>query len=280
MKISIFTTYTEPELRNDPWKEALNCYEDFADEVVTTGKDWPYEFKWDLIGKTFQEGFEKSSGDWAIRMDIDYFFHENSIKKLRKLLKKYENYPGVVFPQYQFFTADRFQLKTRLCIALNKKKFPKIKLNGGGDLCLATLNDDILPVNKLPNLSIPIFQYDSMFRTKEIISKDRARFARAWNSHFNNYINRGGPTEKEAYGEWFKQVSNKYQLHTNKINLDQHPIYIKNKLKNLSKDSFGYSAFGLKDSTSYKKIDYIKGKKEILLGGYLNNLSIDRRIYK
>ena len=36
MKISIFTTYTEPELRNDPWREALNCYEDFADEVVTT----------------------------------------------------------------------------------------------------------------------------------------------------------------------------------------------------------------------------------------------------
>ena len=60
MKISVFTTYTDPEKRNDPWKEALNCYEDFADEVVVTGQNWPYEFSWELIGETFQEGFEKN----------------------------------------------------------------------------------------------------------------------------------------------------------------------------------------------------------------------------
>ena len=38
MNISIFTSMTNPELRMDPWKEALSCYEDFADEVVTVGK--------------------------------------------------------------------------------------------------------------------------------------------------------------------------------------------------------------------------------------------------
>ena len=27
MKISIFTSMTNPEERQDPWKEALNCYE-------------------------------------------------------------------------------------------------------------------------------------------------------------------------------------------------------------------------------------------------------------
>jgi len=30
MKISIFTSMTNPEERNDPWEEALNCYKDFA----------------------------------------------------------------------------------------------------------------------------------------------------------------------------------------------------------------------------------------------------------
>ena len=38
--ISIFTTYTNPEQRNDPYIEALKCYEEFADEVIITGKDW------------------------------------------------------------------------------------------------------------------------------------------------------------------------------------------------------------------------------------------------
>ena len=89
MKISIFTTMTNPEERMDPWKEATNCYEEFADEVIITGKDWPYEFTWDHIGKTFHEGFEKTSGEWAIRMDLDYFFHgatQTSIKTVLSLI--------------------------------------------------------------------------------------------------------------------------------------------------------------------------------------------------
>lgn len=104
MKVSIFTTYTNPDKRNDPWKEALECYEDFADEIVVKGQDWPYDFSWDLIGKTFQSGFDEARGDWAIRMDIDYFFHEKHIKTLPKVLRKYDNFPGIVFPQFQFFT--------------------------------------------------------------------------------------------------------------------------------------------------------------------------------
>ena len=74
--LSIFTTYTNPEKRMDPWKEALNCYQDFADEVVVTGESWRDEFTWKEIGETFQEGFDQARGDWGIRMDIDYFLNE------------------------------------------------------------------------------------------------------------------------------------------------------------------------------------------------------------
>ena len=55
MKLSIFTSTTNPEKRMDPYQEALSCYEEFADEVVTVGRDWPEEFEFDHIGKTFQE---------------------------------------------------------------------------------------------------------------------------------------------------------------------------------------------------------------------------------
>ena len=74
---SIFTTYTNPEKRMDPWREATQCYEEFADELIITGNEWKEEFSWREIGATFQEGFEKANGDWVARMDIDYFFHEN-----------------------------------------------------------------------------------------------------------------------------------------------------------------------------------------------------------
>ena len=38
---------TNPKERMDPWKEALNCYNDFADEVIVVGKQWKQEFSFD-----------------------------------------------------------------------------------------------------------------------------------------------------------------------------------------------------------------------------------------
>ena len=75
---------TNPEERMDPWREALSCYEEFANEVVVVGSSWPDEFSFSYIGETFQEGFEKSTGDWVIQMDIDNFFHEKNIDDLKK----------------------------------------------------------------------------------------------------------------------------------------------------------------------------------------------------
>jgi hypothetical protein len=233
MKITVATTYTNPEERRDPWKEALSCYEDFADEIVVTGSDWPHDFSWELIGETFNKGFKEASGDWVMRMDIDYFIHEKQINNLKKSLIKYSDYPAICFPQYQFFIPSRFQLKTRLCIALNKKSFPNIKLNGGGDMCLATLNSTLIQPKDIPNVNIPIYQYDSMFRTKKLIALDRSRFASAWFKYFGEYGDRGGSSPDIAYEYWYKNIMKKFSFHTNKINIDNHPKYIKEKLKNL-----------------------------------------------
>ena len=112
---------TNPKERNDPWEEALTCYEDLADEVVVVGDDWPSEFKWDHIGETFQKGLDKCNSDWVIRMDIDYFFHENNFSTIRNALNRFKEFPVLSFPQYQIFTPDRYQIKTRLCLAFNKK---------------------------------------------------------------------------------------------------------------------------------------------------------------
>jgi len=262
MKLSVFTSMTNPESRNDPYKEAISCYEDFADELVIVGKDWPYEFKFDKIGKVFQEGFEKSTGDWVIRMDLDYFFHENDLHKIKKVLFQNNDSPAIAFPQYQFFTYDRYHVKTKICIAMNKKKFPHIVSNGGGDLCLPTLDGERIIPQSVPQAKIPVWQYDSMFRTKNIISKDRARFARAWHKQFNNWGDRGGGTEEEAFNAWFKMIENKYKKHVLRKNIDDHPKYIMEKLINLNEHQFGYDAFGLKKTTKRSFYNYLKGYKE------------------
>jgi len=252
---------TNPDLRNDPWKEALNCYEDIADEIIIKGDDWPYEFNWNHIGETFYSGFLECTGDWVIKMDLDYFFHENDIEKILKSLKKNIDKPAITFPQYQFFSHDRYQIKTLVCIALNKKFFPEIILNGGGDLCLPTLNGKILNPWEMPIVNIPLWQYDSIFRTRNIIAEDRARFARAWYKYFDEWGDRGGSEPDIAYKAWFEGIKRKYQKHTFKIDLDSHPKYIKKRLSTLEEGQFGYDVFGLKNNTSFKVSDTIKGYK-------------------
>ena len=93
-----------------------------------------------------------------------------------------------------------------MCIAVNKKKFPDIKFNGGGDLCQPTIENKLISPDIVPYEKIIIWNYDSMFKTKRIISKDRARFARAWFNSFGDYGDRGGPTEEEAFEAWFEMI--------------------------------------------------------------------------
>ena len=153
-------------------------------------------------------------------------------------------------------------MKTKICLALNKKKFPNIKLNGGGDLVLPTLNGELIKVSDVPNINIPIYQYESTFRTKDIISEDRARFARAWFRQFGDYGNRGGGTSDLAYDAWFLMIQDRYRKHTFKMKLDNHPVFIKNRLKTVRKDEFGYDAFGLKNLIKREFIYYLKGYKD------------------
>ena len=262
MKVSIFTSYTDPEKRMDPWEESLNCYRDFGDEIIITGQNWEYEFSFEQIGKVFQEGFDKCSGDWAIKMDIDTIFHENDYDKLRFYLKKYEDYPAICLVKNQIFTPDRYHTKARMCFILNKKKFPDIKLNGGGDLCDPTLKNIVLSERNVPSVDMSYWNYDSVFKTKEVISKDRARFARAWYRCFGDYGDRGAGDEAAAFNAWFSMIENRYKKHIFKLKIDDHPIYIKNKLQKIKYDKFGYDAFGLKSEIKRSSKDYYSAINE------------------
>lgn len=254
---------TKPEERMDPWKEALRCFEYFADELITVGENWPYEFDWKEIGENFQEGFDKSNGDWVLNMSLDMFFHERSKFKLMEALIQHKEAPAFALPKFKFFSPTRCEFKNFEIICLNKKKFPTIKLNGGGDLCLATLNGKLLDYNNVPIVNIPIWNYDTTFRTKEVIAEDRARFARAWYRHFNDWSDRGGSTKEEAFEAWFKMVKERLPRHLKKVELKEHPKFISSKLESLEEKQFGYDCFGLLDKYKPSKevySDYLKMK--------------------
>jgi len=235
---------TNPDQRMDPWKEALNCYSYFSDDVFTVGENWEEEFKWEKIGQVFQEGFDRAEGDWVLNIALDMFIHEKYLNKLYDELKINQDEPVLALPKLKFFHPYRYQIMYFEPVLLNKKKFKNIKLNGGGDLCLPTLDGKLLEVPNIKYINIPLFNYDTTFRKKEIIAHDRARFARAWFRQFNSFNDRGGETPDEAFDAWYRMVKDRYKFHTNKAKLEDHPKFIMNSLKNLSHDQFGYDMFG------------------------------------
>ena len=263
MNITIFTHMRKPEERMDPWREALECYKAITDDVVVVGESIPEEFEWRDLGKMFQEGFDQCSGDWVINLSVDMFIHENDISRLKDIISKHPEVPAITLPKYKFFEPNRYQIKSFETIIFNKKKFKNILFNGGGDLALPTLNNTVLNQSNATIANIPLWNYDTTFRTKQVIEKDRARFARAWFREFNEYGDRGGPTNEEAFNAWYKMIKARYPHHTNKMKLEKHPKYILKKLSELNFDQFGYNLFGFKDSANFtfsNKLDQLKIK--------------------
>jgi hypothetical protein len=259
-KISIFTTVTDPLDRKDLFYQALQSYRPLADEIVIvnggqrikkTGDrlwdvmiehPWSQEFKWDFIGQQFQRGYDACTGDWVIRMDLDYILHEDSYATIKKNLRNHPQAHAAYFWKNQFLIADRYNLKSRPDLILNKKKFgDKFKLNGGGDLCQPTLNGK--PLKRVMEIGAAVWNYDFLLKTEKIVKKDIGRFARAWTQEFgNNKL--GGPDDDSAFEKFMEMQTGRFNRPQQIIDLTAHPAVMHNTLQRLTPEQFGYNMWG------------------------------------
>lgn len=244
MKLGIFTTLTNPLARGDNFIDAIACFEDVADVVtIIDGDDtWPKEFSWELIGQHFQKGYEACDADWVIRADIDYLFHERNIHDIRNVISNNADAPALSFHKYQFIQPDRYTLKSRVTLAVNKKKYgDRIKFDSGGDLCAPSLDGKELKPEDIPEAKIPIYNYEKILKTETQIKDDVERMARAWHRRFGDYWL---GTDETAYDKWLHMMDGRYKKAPNKVDLDFHPMYIRETILNLTPDQFGYNGFG------------------------------------
>lgn len=270
MKLSIFTTVTRPLRRLDPIKAALECYVDLADEVVIVdgalngsalpeiksdkikviSSHWPREFDWPLIGKQFTKGYEACNGDFVLHLDSDMIIHENEFDRLCDILKRSDQ-PALSLWKYQFIQPDRYNLKSRLVVAVNKAKYgDRIKFDSGGDLCQPSLDGQELKPDYVPQAMVPIYNYECILKTKPQLLEDKGRFARAWQEHFGEY-KLGGPDNESAYNEWHRMLTGRYQKPQKQIPLSDHPKYIQPLIKDLKPEQWGYSGFGAFTTNNY-----------------------------
>ena len=273
MKISIFTTISWPLERGDDVTDALRCYEELADELVIVNggskynyiigahpicdiklidSKWPYEFDWPFIGEQFQRGYEACTGDWILHCDIDWIFHQKDFGKIRQAFKDFPNQPALSFYKWQFLVPDKYNLKSRLVIAVNKGVYgDRIKFNGGGDLCQPTLDGRQLTVEETTQAEVPFYNYEKLTKTKEQIVDDVGRMDRAYFKHFGEYQYGNDGTNETAYGGWLRMMQGRLTKPHKAIPLSDHPQYIQETLKNLKPDQWGYSGFGSIERNDY-----------------------------
>lgn len=260
MTLGIFTTHG-----NSPYKpddgcmldQALSNYNALADEVLLVdgyasyektsdnriGREWPYEFTWEQIGKNFQAGYDALGTSWAVHADLDFIFHERDFGKIRQALKDYPTAPAVSFYKWQMIQPDRYNLKSRLLLAVNKGKFgDRITFSGGGDGCQPQLDGKDLDLNEMPQAGVPFWNYEHLTKTKEQITEDIERMDRAWQRHFGEWLySKDG---KSAYDGWLEMVVGRYNKPSAKLKIEDHPKVMQRTIRELKPEQFGYNGFG------------------------------------
>ena len=246
MKTSAFITITNPKERGDLYIECLEAAYDIFDEVVVVDgeKTWPKEFDWPLIGQHFQAGYEQCNGDWVVHLDTDFILHENDKEAILNAFAQNNTAPALSFWKYQFILPDRYNIKSRLVIAVNKGKYgDRIRFNSGGDLCQPSLDGKELKPDDVPEARVPFYNYEKLIKTEAQIKDDVGRMARAWQKHFGSY-KLGGPDDESAYHEWLKMTVGRFSKGQEKVALTFHPAVMHETIKSLRPDQWGYNGFG------------------------------------
>jgi len=165
MKLSVVTTITNPDERQDKWREALACYCAFADEVVVVngGKPiisktskavnglmfylesispenesyvdktkevmlpWPHEWNWIELPRHLNAGLEACTGDWCLKIDADQFIHENDFDAVREMLLGCpDNIDVLTFQKMSMTYGGKYFQKGGQPIAFRRKDYIKI----------------------------------------------------------------------------------------------------------------------------------------------------------
>ena len=277
--ISIITTITNPVERQDKWEEMLSNYLALADEVIvvngghnvnSTNNEinvaiksnklkfiklpWSNEWNWIQLPKAINKGIEGAKMDWIIRLDIDQLIHEKDFSRLRHKLsglpkdcqvatlqkmsftynKKYYQKGGqpVIFRNHQGIrVGENLKYKTDLC-------FPIIPTNK------RRVIDYELPVGYSPKtckLPISYWNYGYFFKTKEFTKKEFWRFSRAYHRYFHKWV--FGDSEESSFKVFLNMMRSRHQKAPYTYKLKDHSKYIKEAVKDLTKEQFGFNGY-------------------------------------
>lgn len=278
MKISAFCLITNPEERQDPFYESLASVQEWANEVVIvnggkplpehiTGstkyrvieimKPWEYEWSWEELPIRLNMALEACTGDWALRFDADYIFPRNTGQLIREGLPGINDMRVATVHKFSAILHNKFYTKGGVPLGINKR-FDNVKygrdLSKDTDLCYPIITDGEVddkgvPLGRLVHaiqtgrVGAKFFNYDYTFKTEEFTRNEFARFSRAYKRYFG--YTKWGDNPDASFDKFIEIMKNRMTRGSlTTIPLDKHPEFIREKIKNIKHDQFGYNGWG------------------------------------
>ena len=243
---------------------------------IVSDEDTKWEDVWSYsrMGHNFNRALQECTGDWVVKFDADYILKEDCSLRFRKelLTASNNNDLSAAFTRANFILADRYFVKSKKTLAVNitgckkagmdvcygvdlarwkwgfdfvDKKFEENGLNCGimvrkKDSCIIT--------------STAVFNYEHMFMDIDTAKNARFRHHRAVTIQKNmKYVlNDVYPeikvrdvTMDSAWKKYVHQITGNMNKFCVKLAVEQHPVIIQEKIKNLTKDKQGYDCWGL-----------------------------------
>ena len=152
---------------------------------------WPKEFLWKEFPLHYQAGFDNCDGDWVLGMAIDQIFHEEQAVNVLDVLSR-SNSALVTFQKFSFVLWDKYYSKADYALAMNKKKYKQLgfgKTEVDNDwvypIFVKGKDEDgvgygvTVPSSLVVRSGIPFYNYDAVFRTKEMQAEHFWRLSKA-----------------------------------------------------------------------------------------------------
>lgn len=272
MKLSILTMLTNPDERQEKWREALANYCRLADEVIVVdgsitgpllefpdpkvkfiGQAWPDDWKWQQLPHQLNLGKKYCTGDWILKLDIDQLVNAGEWEKMKWYIENCEPEVDVLrLIKINYVVNRRYYSKGSQPILFKNKPdigFGFIKEFPTGDLCMPMritgMGDDGVPTGELLRADateVHYWNFSYTFKHEAVARAGYWRMVRAFREYYQN--DALGKDEQSSFDSFIQATLAKQSRTTDTAELTELPEEIRDAIKNLTPEQKAHSLWG------------------------------------
>lgn len=300
MKISFFTTATEPFKYKYPIIESIKSIIPLADEIIIiygrresesenqllelspiikiiNTNNWNEEWRYDTMTNHLNIGLNNCTGDICIKFDIDFIFSPTNKEKFanqfKNTINRYHVYylPRINFMNKKYgsiYKKGLYAINTTLLKKDNKKYEIKIK-NYANTISINNSYNQYIISDK----EMCVYNFDCTFMDKETLKKKYFYWYNAYNLYYGNLdlfelssndLNDITHLMNKIISKKIKKIKTKLELNEF-LEIRQYPAIIQEKIDNLDETQYGYNYFGHLRELYNSKFFYSSEKISIII---------------